>query len=239
MAIVPPEKFHSISKGQYIGDFVYGSNDGIVTTFAVVSGAAGAFISPGIIIILGLANLIADGISMGVSSYLSAKSRLDFQFKQRSIEENEVETKPEKEKDEVRAILRYWGIDEDKIEPVLASIIKDKKKWVNLMMRDELGIMEETVEKPVNHALATSISFVIAGSLPLTPYLFGVNPTNQFGVSIIATAISLFVVGSMRTYVTGANWIISGIQMLLIGGVAAGAAYFVGAAVKIIFNINI
>ncbi len=238
MAIVP-ERIHRISRGKYIGDLVYGSNDGIVTTFAVVSGAAGAFISPGIIIILGLANLIADGISMGVSSYLSTRSRLDFQKKQRIIEEREVEATPEREKDEARVILRNWGIDEDKIEGVVQSITKDKKKWVDLMMRDELGIIEEERSSPVNHALTTSISFIVAGSLPLAPYIFGIAPENQFLVSIIATAISLFVVGAMRTYVTGANWVMSGAQMLLVGGVAAGAAYFVGAAVKTIFNINI
>lgn len=238
MAIVP-EKIHRISRGKYIGDLVYGSNDGIVTTFAVVSGAAGAFISPGIIIILGLANLVADGISMGVSSYLSTRSRLDFQKKQRLIEEREVETMPDKEKDETRVILRSWGIDEDKIEGVVQSITKDKKKWVDLMMRDELGIVEEESSSPINHALATSLSFMLAGSLPLTPYLFGITSESQFVVSIIATAISLFVVGAMRTYVTGTNWLKAGLQMLLVGGVAAGAAYFVGAAVKIIFNITI
>lgn len=239
MAIVLPEKIHSVSKGKYIGDLVYGSNDGIITTFAVVSGAAGAFISPGVIIILGLANLIADGISMGVSSYLSSRSRLDFQRKQRAIEEKEVEDTPEKERDEVRVILRNWGIDEDKIEGVVQSITKDKKKWVNLMMRDELGIIEEENSSPVNHALATSFSFVAAGSLPLAPYIFGIPAESQFAVSIIATAISLFIVGAMRTYVTGTNWLISGMQMLFVGGVAASAAYFVGAAVKVVFNINI
>jgi vacuolar iron transporter family protein len=239
MAAISPEKIHTITKGKYIGDFVYGANDGIITTFAVVSGATGAFISPGIIIILGLANLIADGISMGVSNYLSTRSRLDFQNKQRTIEENEVETAPEKEKEEVKIILRDWGVEESKVEGVADSITKDKKKWVDLMLRDELGIVEDKKEVPLLHALVTSVSFMIAGSLPLIPYIFGVAAENQFTVSVVATAVSLFIVGSMRVYVTGANWLKSGLQMLFVGSLAALAAYFVGAFVKSIFNISI
>ena len=239
MPAIFPEKAHSIARGKYIGDFVYGANDGIITTFAVVSGAAGAFISPDVVIILGMANLIADGISMGVSNYLSTRSRLDFQKKQRIIEENEVETMPEKEREEVRIILRDWGIEENKIEGVVESITKDKEKWVNLMMRDELGIIEDKAESPLKHASVTSASFVVAGSLPLAPYFLGIATENQFIVSIIATAVSLFVVGSMRVYVTKTNWLKSGLQMLFVGSIAASAAYFVGAAVKALFDINI
>lgn len=238
MALVS-ERIHSIAKGKYIGDLVYGSNDGIITTFAVVSGAAGAAISSGVIIVLGVANLIADGISMGVSSYLSNKSRLDFQKKQRAIEEREVDTVPEKEKEEVRVILKEWGIEAEKIEGVVESITKDKKKWVDLMMRDELGIIEETDISPRGHGVVTSLSFISAGTLPLVPYMFGLAAEYQFPVSIIATAVSLFIVGALRVHVTGTNWFKSGLQMLLVGGLAASASYFVGAAVKQLFDITL
>lgn len=132
-----PEKFihsehlHEREKGKYLGDLVYGANDGIITTFAVVSGAAGAVLSPGVIIALGLANLVADGISMGLSNYLAMKSRSDYQKQERRREEHEIATYPAEERAEVLKILEQWKIPEPHIHPVLASITSDKKCWVD------------------------------------------------------------------------------------------------------------
>lgn len=232
------EKVHKL-RGLYLGDLVFGANDGIITTFAVVSGATGAVLSSGVIIILGLANLFADGISMGVSNYLSLRSKYDYQKRQRGIEEYEVEKFPEKEKEEVRVILRNWGIVENKIEETLHSIIKNKKRWIDIMMREELNIIEEKIKSPVKHGIATSIGFFIAGSLPLIPYLFGVSQESRFLISIIATALSLFMVGSLRTIVTKAPWFRSGIEMFLVGGLSAIAAYIVGFGVKSFFGISV
>ena len=175
------EKAHEEWRGLYLGDAVYGANDGIITTFAVVSGAAGAGISSGVIVILGIANLIADGISMGLSNYLSLRSKAEYQKK--------------------------------------------------------LGITENAIEKPSRHGLATSISFVFCGALPLIPYIFGVSSSFQFPISIVATAISLFLVGSLRNIVTSTGWLRSGIEMLLVGGLAASAAYGIGLALKTLFGI--
>ena len=231
------ETVHRMNRGKYISEIVYGANDGIITTFAVVSGAAGATLSVGVIIILGLANLIADGISMGMSSYLSLRSRQDFEKRERVTEEYEVERFPDKEKEEVRDIFKKWGMNESQTLAATEVIIADKKRWVDFMMRDELGIVEENIQKPFKRGLITSISFFIAGALPLIPYIFGVATKNQFLVSIIATAIALFVVGAARTYVTRVHWLKSGLQMLVVGGVASVAAYLVGALVKNIFGI--
>ncbi|MDO8492972.1 MAG: VIT1/CCC1 transporter family protein [bacterium] len=233
------ENLHQTDHGLYISDLVYGSNDGIITTFAVVSGAAGAALTTETIIILGLASLVADGISMGISNYLAISSRLDYQKQERRREEFEVDNFPEKERSEVREILERWGIPERYMEETLTSITSDKTRWVDLMMKEELGIFEDKIESPSKHGLVTMGAFVIAGSLPLTPYLFGVNADSQFIVSIIATASSLFVVGSARTYLTGAKWFQSGLQMLLVGSAAAASAYLVGALVKNFFGIMI
>jgi len=237
-AEIHSESVHRQRQGKYLGDFVYGANDGIVTTFAVVAGAAGATLSSGVIIILGLANLIGDGISMGMSNYLSLRSKRDFERQQRSIEEMEVEKFPEKEREETREILRKWGIPEAHVEGALAGVVADKKRWVDLMMRDELDIIESHVDHPAKHGVATSLAFFVAGALPLIPYVFHISGS-RFLVSIIATAVSLFFVGAARTLVTKMPWFVSGLEMLIVGGVASGAAYLVGAAVKAFFGIGL
>ena len=208
------EKAHEGERGQYLGDAVYGANDGIITTFAVVSGAAGAGISSGVIVILGIANLIADGISMGLSNYLSLRSRAEYQKKQRRTEEKEVAEFPEVEKKEVNYILKNWGVPEDRLEEITSAITRDKKKWVDLMMKEELGIVEGAVAKPSRHGFVTSASFVFCGALPLIPYIFGISPALQFPISIAATVISLFLVGSLRNIVTSTGWLRSGVEML-------------------------
>lgn len=236
---VHSEAIHRVEKGKYIGEIVYGANDGIITTFAVVSGAAGAMLSSGVIIILGLANLIADGISMGMSNYLALKSRQDFERGERATEEMEVEKFPEREREEVRAVFRKWGMDSRQAHEATEVIARDKKRWIDFMMIEELGIIEENVNNIGKRGLITSFSFFIAGALPLVPYIFGVSAVYQFPVSIIATAIALFLVGAARTYVTKIHWLKSGLQMLAVGGLASIAAYAVGAIIKSVFGLVI
>ena len=238
-APIHSETVHRKERGRYIGDLVYGANDGIITTFAVVSGATGATLIPGVIIILGLANLIGDGISMGLSNYLALRSRRDFERSQRAIEEYEIEKFPEHERQETVEILQRWGIADERIPAVLADITANKKGWVDLMMRNELDIVEQEDGPPSKHGLATGLAFVVAGALPLVPYVFNSPAAYQFGVSVAATAVSLFAVGAARTIVTGTRWLRSGLEMLMVGGLAAAAAFAVGAAVKALFGIVI
>jgi VIT1/CCC1 family predicted Fe2+/Mn2+ transporter len=233
------ERVHELHRGRYLPDVVYGANDGIITTFAVVAGAAGASFSAGAIIVLGLANLLADGISMGLSNFLALRSKRDFDREQRTQEEWEVEQFPEIERKEVKEILERWGVTEPHIEPVIDGITKDKKRWVDLMMLEELGIIEEEKGPPIAHGVTTFLAFLLVGGMPLIPYIFGVAPEDQFVVSIIATAVSLFVVGALRSLVTKQSWIRSGFEMLGVGAIAAIAAYGVGYAVKTALGITI
>lgn len=225
--------WHRLKAGTYIGDFVYGANDGIITTFAVVAGATGAALSPGIIIILGLANLVADGFSMAASSFLSRTSERDFWKAQRKREEWEVKEFPEIEKQEIREILQKWGVAKERIEPATQDIIKDKDRWISLMMREELDLREIDSASPVKHGIATFFAFVIAGFMPLLPYMFfGISPHFQFPVAVAATGISLFSVGAARTLVTTESFLKSGLEMLLVGGLASALAFTIGWAVK-------
>lgn len=227
---------HAKKQGEYLADFVYGANDGIITTFAVVSGAVGAGLAPSVIIILGVANLVADGISMGLSNFLSLRSKKSFEERERAREEYEVEKFPEEEKREVEAIVAKWGITGDHATAFIGDIISDKKRWVDFMMREELNILEDPEDRPLGHGAVTFVAFVIAGMLPLIPYLFGVAAESQFLVSVIATGVSLFVVGASRSVVTNQTWLRSGVEMLLVGGIAAIAAFGIGGFVQSIIE---
>lgn len=231
-ANIHTENEHGKLKGEYIGDAVYGANDGIITTFAVVSGAVGAGLSPLVIVILGLANLVGDGISMGLSNVLSLRSKKSFALRERKREEYEVETFPDEERREVRDVILKWGVQDAHAESLVADIISDKKRWVDFMMREELGILEDPDDRPWVHGLVTFLAFAIAGMLPLIPYVFGISAHLQFEVSIVATASALFIVGSLRSLVTSQTWIRAGIEMLLVGSLAAGAAFAIGAFVQ-------
>lgn len=223
---------HQLHHGTYIGDFVYGANDGIVTTFAVVAGSAGALLSPGIIIILGLASLLADGFSMGSSNFLSLRARKDFVRMQRRREEWEVENFPEVEKDEIREILRQWGATEGSMEPMVSAITRDKEKWIDFMMKEELDLQEDEAASPMRHGVATFGAFILAGFLPLLPYFIEGDPRQQFLISGILAAITFFVVGAARTLVGESRAIRGGLEMLLVGGIAAAVAYTIGWLVK-------
>ena len=142
----------------YLGEFVYGGIDGSVTTFAVVAGAVGASLDSSIIIILGFANLFADGFSMSVGSYLSSKSEIDNFKKHQKIEYWEVENIPEAEREEIRDIYREKGFEGELLEQVVEVITSDKDRWVDVMMKDELSMME-TNKSPFAMGAVTFISF--------------------------------------------------------------------------------
>lgn len=226
------ENEHGKLRGEYLADFIYGANDGIITTFAVVSGAVGAGLSHSVIIMLGLANLVADGISMGLSNFLSLRSKKSFEQRERQREEYEIEKFPQEERQEVEDVLRAWGIGEAHVKALTDDIVSDKKRWVDFMMREELNILEDAEDKPFIHGLVTFGAFVVIGTMSLIPYLFGVPAHLQFTVSLIATAATLFIVGSLRSVVTSQRWLSAGLEMLLVGTLAAAAAYGVGSFVQ-------
>ncbi len=229
-AIAHSIESHQLS-GSFVGDFVYGAMDGSVTTFAVVSGVAGAGLSSGIVIILGFANLFADGFSMAVGNYLSTKSRNEFIENERRRERWEVEHYPEGEVEEVRQIFRKKGFRGRALEGVVKTITSDRKVWVETMMTEELGIIEER-NSPVRKGVVTFVSFASVGFIPLLPYVAAffseAVKANAYFLSFAFTFITFFLVGSAKIYVTGKNWLFSGLETLLIGGLAAAIAYGVG-----------
>lgn len=222
-------------QGKYLKNIVYGGLDGIITTFAVVAGVMGASLSSGIIIIMGFANLLGDGISMAIGDYLSSKAENEYAKSERERESWEVENYPEGEKKEMLEIYKSKGINEEDAEKVVSVISKHKEAWVDLMMLEELGITPGE-ESPTKAALATFASFLIFGFLPLVTFVLAIfipAMTNaSFTIAIILTALTIFTLGALKVRVTGKNWFMSGIEMLLVGGLAAAAAYLIGFLLK-------
>jgi len=204
--------------------------DGIVTTFAVVAGSAGADLTINIILILGMSNLIADGLSMSIGSYLSKKSELDNYNKHLRIEEWEIENMPDIERQEVMDIYKEKGFSGSELEMVVNRITSNKQVWIDTMMKDELGL---TLEKksPFRSGLSTLFSFIVAGGIPLIFYVFaysGKVGLNPFFLSSIVTLIAFIVIGYIKTYVTKIGLVRSMLETLALGASAATAAYFLG-----------
>ncbi|MDZ4229821.1 MAG: VIT1/CCC1 transporter family protein, partial [Candidatus Veblenbacteria bacterium] len=170
------ESFHRTGVGGYLRDFVYGANDGIITTFAVVAGVAGADLSATVVIILGFANLFADGFSMAMSNYLGEKSNRDFVATERGREEWEVERLPEEEREEIRKMYRTKGFVGETLELVVATITANKKLWVDEMMVGEHGMVPTNgASQPWKNAATTFSAFVLAGFVPMVPYFVGLS----------------------------------------------------------------
>lgn len=226
------------NSGGLVDEFVYGANDGIITTFAVVASVAGAGLNPLIVIVLGLANLLADGFSMASSSYLSTKSQYSYEDRERSIEELEIESWPEEEVEEVREIYAKKGFEGKLLDDVVAKITSDKKLWVDEMLVHEHGIITENRTSPLKNGFATFVAFIVAGTVPLIPY-FVFKTGDIFMYAAILSVITFFAVGALASRVTAQGWLSSGLQMVLVGSFAGGVAYFVGHLVKSLFGIVI
>jgi vacuolar iron transporter family protein len=217
--------------GQHLADAVLGATDGIVTTFAVVAGAAGAQLSSGIILIMGFANLLADGLSMAVGNYLGARSQRDFWREERDREVWEIEQIPEAEREEIRRHYRRKGFYGELLENAVQLITSDKERWLEEMMREELGIREEKTA-PAMSGVVTFSAFSVAGFLPLISYLIAFFHhdflSRAFATSIALTAGALFAVGAARCLMTRRTWWRSGLEILALGGGAALCAFGVG-----------
>lgn len=215
--------------GAYLKDLVYGANDGIITTFAIVAGVAGAGLETKIVLLLGVANLLADGFSMAASNYLGTKSEREFGERERNTEEREYKELFSEELNEMHGILRKKGYTQEEAVVLSNLLAKNKEFWLDIKVHEELGLESSNGdENPSKAALATFGAFVAAGSAPLFPYLFIPNGQDIFLLAIVFTAIILFAVGAGRTRFTGRHWFTAGAEMLFVGGVAASIAYGVG-----------
>jgi len=214
--------------GQDLSDAILGANDGIITTFVVVAGAVGATLGPIVILIIGFANVLGDAVSMGFGNYLGRKSQADYHKGQREDEERQIETHPKEERQEIRKIFSDWGFKSKDLDKAVEIVTADKKVWVDVMMKEELGVMEQESGHAKRSGLVTFIAFVIAGCVPLLPFLFPLASGTATFLATVLSGAELFVIGSLRSLVTPVKWFKAGVEMLLVGAIAGGLAYAVG-----------
>ncbi|MHC1772648.1 MAG: VIT1/CCC1 transporter family protein [Flexilinea sp.] len=228
---------HGSESSQFIGNMVYGGLDGIISIFAVVSGVAGANLTSGVLLILGAANLLGDGLSMGIGAFLSMKSEKEYYQKERERESWEAENYPEGEKNELIAIYKSKGYPKEDAEKLVEIQTRDQNRWVDAMMVNELSMIKDE-RKPISAALMTFGSFFLFGLLPLLVYLvdaiFHTNlaMSTMFLISILLSGLSLFGLGAAKYFTTRRNPLVSGLEMLIVGGLAASVAYLIGVLLK-------
>ena len=222
--------------GGILRDAVYAAHDGIITTFAVVAGVIGADLSGGIVLVLGIANLIADGISMGAGNFLGLRSEQTFIKSEHAAEKQEIEDVPEEEQNEIREIYREKGFEGALLEQIVNTITADKERWAHIMLHEELGLSHPEDIRTMRNALVTFLSFLMAGTVPLVPYLIPWFEDMRFPASIFFTAFALFFVGGIRTIVMRGNIMLNALEVLLIGSLSGIAAYVIGFALRSLVN---
>ena len=228
---------HGHSLGPYIQDIVYGGNDGIITTFAIVAGTVGADMPHYVIIILGLANLLADGFSMGTGNYLALKSERDQYQRLLKEEKKEIRDDPDMERAEIKHFLEEKGLKGEPLKCAVNAITSNKKAWIDMMMTEEHSMTDDKNEKHAMHGFMSFIAFVIFGSIPLFPYIFGIEMELRFPVAIFSTFIALILLGFTRSYITKERLFRGPIEILTVGILGSLAAYSIGVALKSIVGI--
>ena len=229
----------SANKPNVIPDAILGGIDGCVTTFAVVSGAAGAGFSSTVALILGFANLIADGFSMAVSNYEAVKAEQEFVDRVRLIEEEHIDLFPEGEREEVRQIYANKGFSGDLLESVVDTICKDRKLWLDTMLGEEYGLQTSTMN-PYLSGAATFVAFILVGTVPLLPFLFSsLDMHIQFIISACLAGVMFFAIGALKSLVFSKPVLVSGLKTLLTGGAAASLSYITGYLLRVTVGIDV
>ena len=208
-------------------DIVIGMSDGLTVPFALAAGLSGVVDNSNIIIVAGIAEIAAGSIAMGLGGYLAGKTEQDHYKSELKREFEEVERVPEREKQEVREFFEQIGLSREIQEKATEEIAKDKKQWVDFMMKYELGLDEPDTKRATKSALNIGLSYVVGGIIPLLPYIFISNSTEALDLSIAATLICLFVFGYFKSKVTGVHPFWGAVKVTLIGALAAGAAFAV------------
>jgi VIT1/CCC1 family predicted Fe2+/Mn2+ transporter len=220
---------------RYLRDAVYGAIDGAVTTFAVVAGASGASLGDTIVVIMGVANLIADGFSMGVSNYLGSRAEREQRERARRGQEREIRHHPEAERAQLREIFAAKGFEGADLDRVVDVLTADERRWLDTIMTEELGYGRDESD-PLRAAATTFGAFLVVGALPLAVFIYDLLPfgdvAHPFAWSAALTAVAFFAVGAVKARVVGQRWWRSGAETLLIGGAAAGLAFLAGVALE-------
>ena len=214
-----------------IRDIVIGMSDGLTVPFALAAGLSGAVSSTTIIVTAGLAEIAAGSIAMGLGGYLAARSDAEHYASERLREQLEVKEKTEAEKEEVREIFASYGLTDEQSTPIVEALSTRPEAWVDFMMRFELGLEKPDPKRALTSALTIAVSYIVGGLIPLSPYILLHTATTALLTSVIVTLLALLIFGYIKGRFTGTRPIRSGIQTMLIGGLAAGAAFLIARAI--------
>ena len=214
-----------LKSSEFITDMVIGMSDGLTVPFALAAGLSGAVDSNTIVITAGIAEIVAGCIAMGLGGYLAGKTEQEHYESELKREYFEVDNHYQKEINEVKEIFADYGIDEAGQTLLANQLSKDKKKWVDFMMKFELGLEEPHPKRARNSALTIGIAYFVGGLLPLSAYFFTETPKEGLAVSAIITTVCLFVFGYFKSKVTGQPPIKGALKVTAIGLVAAAAAF--------------
>jgi VIT1/CCC1 family predicted Fe2+/Mn2+ transporter len=213
-----------VAAGVFLRDVMLGLNDGLVASFAVTSGVAGAFSESRVVMMAGLAEMLGGAVSMGLAAFISARSQIEFYKSEVDRERYEIRRFPEHEKDEIRGIYKQKGFSGPLLDQIVAHITGDPDRWADVMMREELGFNEENFESPVKSSVIVGASYLLGATVPVAPYLF-IAPAIGIVFSAVITVLVLFAVGAAKTIVTARPWWRSGLESMLTG-IAAGAVTY-------------
>lgn len=231
------ERLERPSKQNIVGDAVLGGIDGCVTTFAVVSGAVGAGFSSTVAVVLGFANLLADGFSMGISNYEANKAEQELIEDIRLTENEHIDKFPAGEREEIRQIFQKKGFTGEVLEKIVETIIGDRRLWIETMLTEEYGLQKASTN-PFKSALATFFAFLFVGTVPLIPFLIsGWDMHLQFIVSACFAGLMFFSIGAAKSLVFAKPVFRSGLRTLLTGGAAASLAFLTGYLLRAVFGI--
>ena len=208
-----------------VRDVVIGMADGLTVPFALAAGLSGTVSQPGIVVIAGLAEIAAGSIAMGLGGYLAARTDRDHYLSERAREYRETVEVPDREIEEVADVFRGYGMAEADLAPVVRAISSDQKRWVDFMMRFELGFEEPDPKRARNSAVTIAASYIAGGLVPLTPYMLAGDLYTGLKISVGVTLVALFAFGYVKGRMTGISPWRGGLQTVTIGGLASAAAF--------------
>ena len=227
-----PHVEHHFTGGETVRDVVIGMSDGLTVPFALAAGLSGAVAAARIVVTAGLAEVAAGSIAMGLGGYLAARSDAEHYASELAREEREIVEMPEAEAAEVTQILQSYGVQPNDAALVIRSMRQQPKTWRDFMMRFELGLEAPDPRRALRSALTIAASYIVGGLVPLVPYMLARTVSRALEISIVLTLMALFVFGFVKGRFTGARPLRSAFQTVLIGGLAAGAAFAIARAIS-------
>src|SRR5215471_1422124 len=238
-ALTMPQTRHverHFTAGETVRDIVIGMSDGLTVPFALAAGLTGAIASAGIIVTAGLAEIAAGSIAMGLGGYLAAKSDAEHYAKEHEREKREVVEIPEEEMREVAQVFHSYGLSYEESAPLVEALAKHPKKWVDFMMRFELGLEKPDPKRALVSAFTIAASYIAGGLIPLSPYIAVAylrrSVSSALLLSVVFTLLALLVFGFIKGRYTGTRPMRSALQTALIGSLAAGAAFLIARAIS-------